>query len=1243
MTDDVPPAVRPCPIVAFTSPGATGRTATLTNVACVLAIAGKRVLILDQGVEAPRVHDYLRQFQTDVVLPAHLLGEDLLRELHDSTAGADNLAAYQYRLPMDSGGIDAIAFAGSLSQPRCGHGRDAALRNRIRAAGYDYVLIDIAAAPTPSTFKRLAYLCDTVVVCFHPRTGDMSRAAAIAGAIAEWVPVRLAILAVAVQFDDQDPDIARRAKDRIQTAFGALASATVSTTIAEIPYRPVGVVFDQAIAVLHDEPDRPIPAAYARITHTITSGEIDRIHPVPSRVRDSYRYSLGIGSPRTQPRIFLAYAAEDRLWADWIQHLLESSGAKVGRLPADDAWLAGPGRPAVLVVGSPRLVHSQTGRHALELIDGSARAPGLTDQFDLLVVQIPGPAVDAQLTDLPQVSFVGCPETLARRRLLQHFVLFDRLELGSGERPVYFPGRPAPPHSRSSLPPRNERFVGRGAVLEHMRDRFLSQGEQVVCTLTGPAGTGKSQIALEYAHRFTTDYDLQWWIPAADERSVRASLIALADEMKLPSSPDRPRAALEALRAHPRYQRWLLVYDNVSALDTLAELLPATEIGHVIVTTREPSPDGTAVGALDTEDSIELLNQLVPDLPADDAALVALHMDRLPQALRLAAAWMSESAKAMHLEVATRTAAASWAAAEFQVRTAGRLAGQDRRPAAAVLAVVLATLAESDLGRVAARLAQLCSWLSPDGVALRLLRSTAMVQALADAADTSQALLLEPLELDRVLRCGQRYGLFEMNWERPAKLTMHRVVQALIRESMTLDESHARQREVLHALARFAPTDPEPEDPRDIADFAELQRHIEASGAVSSQDAGVRRWLVDQVSYLARTPSPETWDFALALSARVLDGWNPVSRAESSLQMRLEFQITNLHRQRGEDVKTLFKQMDSLLNRQQELLGPTHPRTLRAWRSKGGYLRDGGKYAEACAAAQRTFHGFREWLGDHHPDTRRAANNLAFYYFLSGDVSSALELEQNNYAVRMALFGPDHLDVCWSACNLGIYLRELGHHEESIKIFDEAVERVGALRPDGGHPDEVRIRWNRAIAYRHAGDPHKALEENAENLRRLQDLYGPNDVRTAACKLSFAIDYHLTGGSAAAARFAEESLTSYGGPDARNPHTALHRLNLAIFRRTHGHRAQARAFSDASLNEMVGWLGPDHPWTLAATINHAHAIAHDGDPSEGRKLLRRAHDDCLDYLPPGHPYTRRATDNLAHDIADWGDLHVDLP
>jgi cellulose biosynthesis protein BcsQ len=1249
MTGDMFGAADRCRIVAFTSPGGTGRTAALVNVACVLAAAGKRVLIVDRGGQPPRAHGYLWQFQVDQVRPEVLLDVDVAAALLGAPDGRRDLVAGQYQLPMDAGDIDVLALAGGSALPPRGHGQDAVLRNRVRAAGYDYVLIDVAAGGTEPMARRLAYLCDTVVVCFQPQSGDITKAATLARAIADVVPFRLGILAVALQFDSQDPDMARRTKDRIGAAFAEIVTPAVSTDVVEVPYRPVGMVFDQAVTVLHEDADRPVPAAYTKVAAAVSAGEVERMPPVPARVRGSYRHSLGIGSLDAAPRIFLAYAADDRLWADWMQSMLSSSGARVDRLPEDDSWSAGPARvrPVVLVVPSPRLGRSATGRRAIELARRCAGASGEGEGFDLLAVELPGREIGPPFADVPRISFADGDEAIARRRLLRHFVLFDRLEAGRRAHPVYFPGTAAPPHSRSNLPPRNQRFVGRGEVLEHLRDFFLRTGERLVFPLTGPDGSGKSQIALEYAHRFTNDYDLQWWIPAGDERSVRDSLTALADEMRLPDSPDRPRAALEALRTGLRYQRWLLIYDNAAALDTLADLLPGGDAGHIIVTTRQPHPQGFAVGAADAEESVEQLRLLVPDLPTEEAATVAASVGHLPLAVRLAAAWMSESAAVMRGEAPSRAAAAAWAAAEFRARAerarSGQPAGSPSAPLAAALAVITQTLGETDLGRQAARLAQMCTWLFADGVALRLLRSGPMVRALAGAADDGEPLVLDPLEFDQVLHCGERFGLFQVNWERPAKLTMQQVVQELLRESMGAREAEARRRDVLHALAAFAPTDPEPEDARDVADFVELQRHIEVSGAAGSQDVGVRRWLVDHVNYLARTSSPEMWDFGIDFAQRVLAGWNPTSLAETSLRMRLEFQLANLRRQRGEDADTLLAWEQGLLDGQQQLLGPTHPRTLKTWRSKGADLRWLGRFAEACAAEQRTLHGFQERLGDHHPDTRRAANNLALSYLLAGDVSSALELEKENYRIRMDLFGPDHPDVWWSACNLGLYLRERGHLGAAIKMLDDAVKHVRALRPGGSDPNETRSNWHRAIAYRNAGDPDRALQDNAENLVRFQDLYGPHGRPTRSCKLSFAIDYHLAGDSATALHLAEETLTSSGKSGAHDPFAPLHRLNMAVFRRALGQLEQAAALSAETRDDLLGWLGEDHPWSIAATINHARMLALTGEPDAGRELLRAAHDDCLDFLPPDHPYTRRAAANLASDVADWGDLHVDVP
>jgi predicted ATPase len=53
--------------------------------------------------------------------------------------------------------------------------------------------------------------------------------------------------------------------------------------------------------------------------------------------------------------------------------------------------------------------------------------------------------------------------------------------------------------------------------------------------LYGLGGVGKTQLALEYAHRFAADYDLVWWIDAKQLVLIPEQLAALAARLGLPA------------------------------------------------------------------------------------------------------------------------------------------------------------------------------------------------------------------------------------------------------------------------------------------------------------------------------------------------------------------------------------------------------------------------------------------------------------------------------------------------------------------------------------------------------------------------------------------------------------------------------------------------------------------------------------------------------------------------------------
>src|SRR5579859_8050875 len=128
-----------------------------------------------------------------------------------------------------------------------------------------------------------------------------------------------------------------------------------------------------------------------------------------------------------------------------------------------------------------------------------------------------------------------------------------------------------------AVPQRNKNFTGRIDILAQLRQGASSRITAVLPeqdpddplpqAVQGLGGVGKTAIAIEYAYRHRSDYDLVWWIPADQLPSVRGSLAALASRLGLEITAAGGieggiQAVLDALRRGDPYSRWLLVFDN---------------------------------------------------------------------------------------------------------------------------------------------------------------------------------------------------------------------------------------------------------------------------------------------------------------------------------------------------------------------------------------------------------------------------------------------------------------------------------------------------------------------------------------------------------------------------------------------------------------------------------------------------------------------------------------------------------
>ena len=96
-----------------------------------------------------------------------------------------------------------------------------------------------------------------------------------------------------------------------------------------------------------------------------------------------------------------------------------------------------------------------------------------------------------------------------------------------------------------NIPARNPGFTGRDELLAAVRERLLAGDRAVVQALHGMGGVGKTQLAIEYAHRFAEAYDVAWWVNSEQGGLIGDQFAALGAALGCV----QPGAGTEVVRA----------------------------------------------------------------------------------------------------------------------------------------------------------------------------------------------------------------------------------------------------------------------------------------------------------------------------------------------------------------------------------------------------------------------------------------------------------------------------------------------------------------------------------------------------------------------------------------------------------------------------------------------------------------------------------------------------------------------
>ncbi|MET9354711.1 FxSxx-COOH system tetratricopeptide repeat protein [Streptomyces sp. NPDC006617] len=898
--------------------------------------------------------------------------------------------------------------------------------------------------------------------------------------------------------------------------------------------------------------------------------------------------------PAAVESVFVSYAGPDRAWAEWAAwHLRE-----VGHAVELDVWDWRIGDNFIERMNDA--LRRATTVVALFSNNYFDPARWTREEWTSVVARreriVPVTIEPLTASDIPDILTAVIRKDL--HSLDEQAAITALLEAVSGptgpRTAPSFPGTPAPVHAASAggaqgqrprLPSgaglprvwnvrdRNPHFTGREALISRIREGLLGGRQAVVQALHGLGGIGKTQIALEYAHRFASQYDTVWWIDAARADQILVRYTELAARLGIAKPEAGAEHNARTLLEHLHTQdRWLIILDNADDPHDFESLIP-TGPGHVLITSRNPGWNDRVhslnLGVFARSDSLAYLTARMPGITPDQAGGLADDLGDLPLALAQAVGVITSGMtldRYRHL---------------LTEKTAKLMAngGPPGYPAPLAAAVDIATNRLAGDDPDAADLLRLGAFLGPEPI------PTAWLEAVRDRLST---IAVDPDNImwpQTALRPLARYGLARVDHE---TFQIHRLTQAILRDRSSQAETDGSEDDVATILTTVTPGDPD--TPAAWPGWAAYTTHLAARKDTATSRPELRQALVQAARYLIKSGQERT---ARDLVSALHDSWTGV-------------------------------------------LGEDHPDTLAGARYLGHVISYFGQYAEARRLHEDTLDRRRRTLGEDHPDTLDSAHSLASSLHNLGRYADARRMVEETFDRRRRTLGEDHPDTLASAHDRAASLHALGQYAEARRMVEDTLDRRRRTLGED-HPHTLSYTHDLAASLHNLGQYAEARRMDEGTLARRRRLFGEDHPHTLASAHSLAVTLHALGLSTDARRMHEDTLDRRRrtlGED--HPHTLDSAHSLAVTLHTLGQSTDARRMHEDTLDRRRRTLGENHPHTLASAHSLAVALHALGQDADARRMVEDTLDRRRRILGEDHPDTLDSAHSLAGSLHNLG-------
>jgi tetratricopeptide (TPR) repeat protein len=847
---------------------------------------------------------------------------------------------------------------------------------------------------------------------------------------------------------------------------------------------------------------------------------------------------------------FVSYTQADRAWAEWIAWQLEEDGHRV----LIQAWdmVAGANWTHVMHEGLQRATRTiavlssayVSSAFATAEWEAAWRDDPLGEQRKLLVFRVMDCDRPGLLAGVVSVDLFGVTKTVARVRLRDAATA----ALIGRAKPTSEPDFPSEARSVSAepqfpgtlpdiwnVPPRNPNFIGRFAELGRIRMGLTARGAVTVHALRGMGGVGKTQTAIEYAHRHANEYDLVWWINAEKATAVGDQFTSLAAELGLPPLAD-PEAILRAVHRFLRARsRWLLIFDNAESADNTRPLLPGGA-GHVLITTRRGG--FRALGGvldldiLDRPEAVALIRRRAPAAAEDQADRLAAKLGDLPLALDQAAAYLDETGTPPDVYLGLLDSRST------DLYSRGH-ASMHPDTVATVWSVSIDKLEATEPAAV--QLLTLCAWLAPEPVPLDLFTSHSDLLPEPLAATAA-----DPVAFNDTVGALAGYSLARRTG---GSLVIHRLIQDVTR----------------HRLMNQTAASPS----RPLQTVLTLLR-ADLPGTIWATTANWPRWRALLPSVLTAT-SYHTGETTGIDTAWLLAHAGTYLRSQGRYADALP-----LHRQ--------------ALRIREAALGPNHPDVATDLNHVGRALSDLGRAAEALPLHRRALRIREAGLGPNHPDVATDLNYVGRALSDLGRAAEALPLHRRALRIDEAALGPNHPDVATDLVYVGWALSDFGRAAEALPLYQRAL----CIREDVLGQDNPDVATALNDVGRTLSDLGRAAEALPLHQRALcidETVFGPDhpDVATDLNHVGRALsDLGRATEALALLQRAQHIREASLGPD--HPEVAAILILVGRALSDLGHAAEALPLYQRALRIREASLGPDHPLTAQSRAYAAQQL-----------------------------------------------------